>query len=557
MMSLISNPALAAGVHSPATLAVDASATVTRVLNPVLLQASPLDALKTDMASTLFSLGQAIVILVVGWLIAVIASAVIRGILNRTDIDNRLAASISGGRSEQSAFPIEQWVAGAVFWIVMVFVIVAFLRALNLPEVSEPLQGFLDQIFAYLPRVGAAGLWIFIAWVVANLVRMIVTRSADTFKIDEKLQQSVGDEPTATASATDDGEKPLLVSDTLGNALYWFILLFFLPIVLETLGLQEQLVPLQNLLNDIMLALPRVLKAVLIGVAGWFIARVVRGIITNLLAAAGSDRLGEQFGLSSESGSRRLSWLAGTAAYVLILIPTAVAALDSLEISAISDPAISMLNQVMDFLPQLAVAGIVLAVAYYIGRFVANLVTQLLTSIGFNNLFVWLGLESLAPVPADAEAEGETSPQKTPSEFVGIVVLVGIMLFALVTATDILELDALTEIVNGLIEIAGPVLVALVILALGLYLANLAFRLITASGSRQSNILGNAARISIITLTTAMALDRMGIAPDIINLAFGLLVGAIAVAIALAFGLGGRDVAADQLREWLNSFKGE
>jgi hypothetical protein len=52
-----------------------------------------------------------------------------------------------------------------------------------------------------------------------------------------------------------------------------------------------------------------------------------------------------------------------------------------------------------------------------------------------------------------------------------------------------------------------------------------------------------------------MALQQMGIASDIVNLAFGLLLGAIAVAIALAFGLGSRDVAAGQVREWLASFK--
>lgn len=71
----------------------------------------------------------------------------------------------------------------------------------------------------------------------------------------------------------------------------------------------------------------------------------------------------------------------------------------------------------------------------------------------------------------------------------------------------------------------------------------------------QALILGQVARIAIIVLVSAMALQRIGIAPNIVNLAFGLLLGAIAVAIALAFGLGGRDIAGEQVREWLNSFK--
>ncbi|HEY9706352.1 MAG TPA: hypothetical protein V6C58_28205, partial [Allocoleopsis sp.] len=95
----------------------------------------------------------------------------------------------------------------------------------------------------------------------------------------------------------------------------------------------------------------------------------------------------------------------------------------------------------------------------------------------------------------------------------------------------------------------------LVVFAIGLYLANLAFNLIISTATRQAKILGYAARISIIILVSAMALQQMGIAPDIVNLAFGLLMGAIAVALALAFGLGSRDIAGQQLKEWLSSFK--
>jgi hypothetical protein len=74
-------------------------------------------------------------------------------------------------------------------------------------------------------------------------------------------------------------------------------------------------------------------------------------------------------------------------------------------------------------------------------------------------------------------------------------------------------------------------------------------------GTSQSRVLAQAARIAVITFSGAMALQQMGVATDIVNLAFGLLLGAIAVAIAIAFGLGGRDVASEQIREWLNGFR--
>jgi hypothetical protein len=109
--------------------------------------------------------------------------------------------------------------------------------------------------------------------------------------------------------------------------------------------------------------------------------------------------------------------------------------------------------------------------------------------------------------------------------------------------------------VSALLAIFARILAGLVVFAVGLYLANLAFNLINSSGSSQARLLAQAARIAIIALVAAMALQQMGIASSIVNLAFGLLLGAIAVALALAFGLGGREVAGKQLEEWLAGWK--
>ncbi|NEQ29309.1 MAG: mechanosensitive ion channel, partial [Microcoleus sp. SIO2G3] len=185
------------------------------------------------------------------------------------------------------------------------------------------------------------------------------------------------------------------------------------------------------------------------------------------------------------------------------------------------------------------------------------------------NLFRWLGLDSIrtAPRQVPPTQPGGTTIQspgttiqppttvKTPSQIAGIIVLVGIMLFAAVAAINVLQIDALTALVSGIVVISGRILAGLIVFAIGLYFANLAFSLITSSGGRQSRILGQIARVAIIAFASALALQQMGIATDIVNLAFGLLLGSIAVAIALAFGLGGRDVAAEQLREWLASFR--
>ncbi|WP_242072368.1 mechanosensitive ion channel [Microcoleus sp. FACHB-68] len=517
------------------------------------------------LGPSLINLGIAVAILVIGWLIATIAAAVTGGLLKRTNIDNRLAGWVTGRPDGPDGPQVEKWISTAVFWVIMIFVLVAFFNQLDLPAVSEPLNTFLTQVTGFLPKLVGALILLAIAWVVATISKMVITRGLRAFGLDERLNRQVGSTP---------GSNQLMLSDTLGNALYWFIFLLFLSPILDTLGLQQALAPVQNLLNQILSALPRIIEAIIIAAAGWLLAQVVRRIVTNLLAATGTDRLGARFGVSQTTGGQSLSWIIGTIVYVLILIPTAIAALNALGIEAISRPAISMLTQILNAIPQIFTAALILIGAYILGRFVADLVTNILTGLGFNNIFRWLGLDTrpvntgrpvtppLDPnIPPDYQQQTviqDTTPAsttRTPSEFVGIVVLVGIMLLATVAATNILNIVALTAIVTGLVIVAGRILAGLVVFAIGLYFANLAFSLITSSGSRQARILGQIARIAIIALVSAMALQQMGIASNIVNLAFGLLLGAIAVALALSFGLGGREVASQQIREWLAEFK--
>ncbi len=540
-----------------------------------------------SLGPSLLNLVAAIAILVIGLIIALIASSITNGLLKRTDIDNRLASWITGRSDSTDSPPVEKWISSIVFWLIMILVLVAFLDQLKLTVVSQPLNNFLSGILGFLPKLGGAAILLGIAWVIATAVKLLVTRTLRTLRLDERLNQQVGSSPQPNQ---------LSLSDTLANALYWFIFLLFLPSVLSTLNLQGTLQPVQRLLNDILAILPNILAAVLIGFAGWLVAQVVRRIVTNLLAASGTDQLGHRVGLNQPAGGKSLSWIIGTFVYVLILIPTAIAALNALRIDAISDPATSMLQQILNAIPQILTAALILALAYFLGRFVSDLVTNILTGLGFNNVFSWIGLPTKRPKailpPSSApeasfpttttttiefdstnrefnstnrEVDPSTSQQetvkptptitRTPSELAGIVVLVGIMLFATVAATNVLQIAALTALVSGIVIVLGRILAGLVVFAIGLYLANLAYSLITSSGSRQSRILGQTARIAIIALVSAMALQQMGIASDIVNLAFGLLLGAIAVAIALAFGLGSRDLAAGQVQEWLDSFK--
>ncbi|MGG6238001.1 mechanosensitive ion channel [Nodosilinea sp. AN01ver1] len=513
----------------------------------------------TRLGQFLPSLLGAIAVLLLGWLIATLVALAVRKLLRSTNLDDRLA-NWAMGRPADSPVQVEKWVSTVVYWVIFLFAIIAALNVLNLAGVSAPLNNFLDQIFLYLPRIGGALLLLGVAWLTATLVRSLVVNGLGRFNLDDRLAEQTGVER---------GSSPIVLNETIGNVLYWFILLLFIPLILGTLQLPGLLAPVEGLINSFLQAIPRIVTAAIVLAIGWVIARIVRGVVTNLLLAAGADQLGRRMGLQSTSstatGGMSLSSLAGTVAYVLVLIPAVVAALNELDIEAISAPAVLMLEQVLAAIPQIIMAGVVIAAAYFVGRFVADLVTSLLRGAGFDNIMGILGLPELnlgsgATVQPGLDAEGRPiasvqTPGRTPSELVGIITLVAIVLFGVVTATEILNFAGLTDMVRAILRIGARVLSGVVVFAIGLYLANLAFRLVNSMGSGQARILAQAARIAILIFVGAMALQQMGVAPDIVNLAFGLLLGAIAVAIAIAFGLGGREVAAAELREWLVSFK--
>jgi hypothetical protein len=484
-------------------------------------------------------------ILLVGWVIAAVVTSLIRSQLKKTNIDHQIAAGLT---SRQDTPQVEKLISLLVFWSIILLTVVAVLQILGLDTVSQPLNGFLNELIGFLPKVVGAGIILGIAWLLATIVRIVAVRGLKALNLDEKLYQQVQDNAPSPHQ--------LSLSETIGNALYWFIFLLFLAPVLNALDLKEALQPIQSLITEILSILPNILAAGLIAVVGWFLASVVQRIVTNLLATTGIDNLGTRGGIAPDERMQSPSKIIGTIVYVLILIPVAIASLNALKIEAISAPAITALQEVLNTLPAIFTAVAILVVAYFLGKFVADLVTSILTSVGFNNIFNVLGLPSPTKeqVSTGTDAAPVTHP-KTPSEIVGIIVLVGIMLFATLAAVNILNISALTVLVSGIVVILGRILAGLIVFAIGLFLANLSFNIINSSGNSQGKILAQVARISIIALVSAMALQQIGVAPDIVNLAFGLLLGAIAVAIALAFGLGGRDIAQEQVRAWLASFQ--
>ncbi|MBE9174251.1 mechanosensitive ion channel, partial [Synechocystis salina LEGE 06155] len=290
-----------------------------------------------NLTESLIGLGKALVILIVGWLVANICRSITTKAFRKTHLDNILAAKFLDSDDAQTP-PVERWLGDFAFWIVLLFTLVAFFNALDLEAVSQPLNGLLEQITVFFPRIIGALILGALAWAIATLVKLVSSKALGESGLSQKLGlTSDDDSEKATDAANNLGE-------TIGNALYWFIFLLFLPSILNTLGLQGTLEPVQGLLDQILLVLPNILGAAIIGTVGWVVAKIVSQVVTNLADGIGIDSLGERFGLRGGDGRQNLADILGVFVYVLILIPVAITALDALQINAISEPATAMLD---------------------------------------------------------------------------------------------------------------------------------------------------------------------------------------------------------------------
>jgi hypothetical protein len=471
--------------------------------------------LQSSLGDTAPKLLGAIAILVIGWLVAVLIRAGIRKGLHTLKLNERITGKT------QSAMNLESGIARGVFYVIMALVLVGFFNALNLEIVSAPLQSLVDRFFDFVPQLVAGGVLILVAWIIATVVRMIVSKALSATGLDEKVSKQAGMKP---------------MSENLGNVVYWLVFLVFLPAILGAFKLEGLLAPVQAMVNKILGMLPNILAAAVIGIVGWFVAKILRDLSSNLLSAVGTDNLGQNMGLK---GTMTLSKLIGLIVFIFIFVPALIAALNALQIEVISGPATDMLGKMMDAIPNIFAAAIILATAYFISRFIANIMANLLGGMGFNTLPEKIGL-------AQAFKTGST-----PSGLVGKIIVFFIMLFATVEAANRLGFAKMSEIVSMFIQFGGQVLLGTVILAVGFWLSGLARTAILKVSGKDATAVAGIARYAILGLVAAMGLRAMGIADDIVNIAFGLTLGAIAVAIALSFGLGGRDAAGKQMEFWL------
>jgi len=402
-------------------------------------------------------------------------------------------------------------------------------------QTTEPARYWQDQLVLWGPKVLFAILILVVTHFAAKAVQWGIRKLIDRMPI-LKRHPGVGGDSIGTE---------------VGRLAYWIVWLVGLVAALQPLDLNEVLTPVTVMTNEVFAFIPHLLGAALIFFAGLILARIVRHVVEAFLGALNLERLAGRAGLklsdapvavdsegtAAEGVSPARSTIAHAAGLTfsaIIIISASIAALQTLGIAAIADPAVAMLQTIGAAIPQVLAATLILAFAFVIGRWVKTLIEQILPGLGFDN-----SVRALGVLPAATPA----------SRVLGSIAMTAVLMVGVMEAAQKVGGDATAALLFQVTELGGKVIFGTVIIVVGLFLARILAGLVGASTERTSYA-EVIVKYAIIALFTAIGLTFMGLADQIVLLAFGLILGSAAVATAIAFGLGGRDYAARLLEEW-------
>lgn len=208
------------------------------------------------------------------------------------------------------------------------------------------------------------------------------------------------------------------------------------------------------------------------------------------------------------------------------------------------------LSLLWEFLPSLLGAGLVLLVGFILAKLVQKGFARVLRRIGLNDLLRKVGVLS---------AVDSAAAHFNPSRILAHLAFWVVMFTAMLIAANALGIDSLAPVFSELVGYVPSVIAAIVIVILGIVLGDFVGGLIMASthALHGGPTLARVGKGGVVMLAVFMSLQELGVATNIVTTAFAIIFGAVALAAALSFGLGTRELAGEIARNWYNRYKAE
>ncbi len=389
-----------------------------------------------------------------------------------------------------------------------------------------------NQLLGSVPDVIAALIILALAFLTGWIVKTIISKLLKFLRFDDLLKKAgIADERTTK------------IKTFIEKFVYLIIFLLWMPGFFEKLGLNGVASPIIGMMNNILTFLPNIIGSVLLLIVGIFIGKTVRELLIPVFGKLKIDENLKKIGIQPK-GEATVAVVLANVIYVVILIPIVIGALNVLQIDAISRPSIEMLNTIMEYIPKVALAIIVLFVGTFIAKLAFTLLEKALESVGLDRISDKVFEESGTKVNKEISL----------SKIVAYLVKYVIIAFFVVQALNVIKLDVLTNIGNMIIGYMPSAISAIIMMGLAILLANFIQKSVLKNFP-ESKVTALILKMSIIVMGVFVTLYQLGVATTLVNSTFIIILGAIAVAFAISFGIGGREFAAHMLNKVENKIE--
>ena len=495
-----------------------------------------------------------------GWLIARLISRGVLTLTRRLLADQRVVdllglsaftapppAPVVEGEEPPPAPPkIDEIVSQAIYYLLLLLVAIGVLEIAGVAESSGRLSRVLDRVVVALELGGRALVTLLIAFVIGRILQRGTVRVLDGLQVDRRFG---GADKSGAPVPTGDAR----LSERIGRVTFWLIMTFGLVSALEALQIGQLSGPLRRALERMTDLLPAIGAAALIMLGGYLLGRIARAVVRNLLEAAGFNRLVARLQLDKPFKKTSPSQAVGWVAMLFVLVQAGIAALNQLELKTLANPLTGMMTRLYSALPALGLAIVLVGVGVIAGRLVRGWVEAVLKNIGFDRLMDRIGLGKL---------RGSAEGLSLPSEVLAFAAQIAVILVAAAQSLEALELHTWAGYVNAVLEFAVERLaVALVIVVLGFgvgtYVRGVILARRTLENAESITWIAGTTRYAVLVFAFTIALHQLGVAEHFVRTAFILLFGSLCLALALALGLGGREVAGELVRRQFERARGK
>lgn len=364
--------------------------------------------------------------------------------------------------------------------------------------------------------------------VVASIAKKIVIAIGKKVGLGSKLQKM---------NVVKDEAQGADIIGMFGSLAYLVVFLIMIPSALSYLGMRSVADPIVNMLYIGLGILPNLLGAGIVLFIGYLIAKILKEVVSNILRAMRLDEAINKVA-KLEEGKVVFSNLIGTIVFALIFIPIIVTALDILKLDAVSKPAVNVMAMIFAFIPNIIVSAIMIAIGLFLAKLLGNIISGVLVTVGVDKC-------------CSDENCCKMLGKNKPSTIITMVVKTFVIGIFVIEAINALKLTVLSNISNTLLGYMPNIIAAGTIIAVAFLGIKCIARIIT---NKMALLV---IKTVIYVFVGFMILNQLGIAPAIVSMTFMFVMGAISIAFILAFGLGGKDFAKDQLTKISNKMNKE